>query len=147
MDQEPLPADDLAAEGHDTGTDTHPADGPAGQALEVVRRADERFYELLVDGEFGGLVVYEEAGSRYVLTHTFIAEGHRGRGLSQVLLRGVLEDLKARHITVTNYCPILDRFIEKNSEYIPLIDPGQPGKWPKNHRDTGTRNEQQRAAR
>jgi predicted GNAT family acetyltransferase len=117
------------------GTDTHPADRPAGQALEVVRRADERFYELLVDGQFGGLVVYEEedAGSRYVLTHTFIAEGYRGRGLSQVLLRGVLEDLKARHITVTNYCPILDRFIEKNSEYIPLIDSGKPGNWLKNH--------------
>lgn len=117
------------------GTDTHPAERPAGQTLEVVRRADERFYELLVDGQFGGLVVYEEenAGRRYILTHTFIAEGYRGRGLSQVLLRGVLEDLKARHIKATNYCPILDRFIEKNSEYIPLIDPGKPGKWPKNH--------------
>ena len=38
MDQEPLPADDLATEGHDAGTDTHPAKGPAGQALEVVDR-------------------------------------------------------------------------------------------------------------
>lgn len=133
MHQEPLPLDDLPTEGRDTGTDAHTAEGPVGEALEVVRRADERFYELLVDGQFGGLVVYEDAGSRYVLTHTFIAEGYRGRGLSQVLLRGVLEDLKARHITVTNYCPILDRFIEKNPEYIRLIDPSQPGKWPKNH--------------
>jgi hypothetical protein len=31
MDQEPVPADDLAAEGHDTGTNTHAAKGPAGQ--------------------------------------------------------------------------------------------------------------------
>jgi predicted GNAT family acetyltransferase len=141
--QERLLADDLATEEHDMGTDTHPAERPTGQALEVVRRASERFYELLVDGQFGGLVVYEEedAGRRYVLTHTFIAEGYRGQGLSHVLLRGVLEDLKARHITMTNYCPVLDRFIEKNSEYIPLVDPGKPGKWPKDHRDTGTRNE------
>ena len=90
-------------------------------------------WEAKTFGALSHAVVYEEAGSRYVLTHTFIAEGYRGRGLSQVLLRGVLEDLKARHITVTNYCPILDRFIEKNSEYIPLIDSGKPGNWLKNH--------------
>jgi hypothetical protein len=28
-------------------------------------------------------------------------------------MRGVLEVVKQRHITVTNYCPVLDRFIEK----------------------------------
>jgi hypothetical protein len=117
------------------GTDTGPAKDPAGQALEVVRHPDDRFYELLVDGQFGGLVVYEEAGSRYVLTHTFIADGYRGRGLSHVLLRGVLDDLKARHITVTNYCPVVDRFLEKNPEYLPLIDSGNPGKWPKSEGD------------
>jgi uncharacterized protein len=41
-------------------------------------------------------------------------------------MRGVLEDLKQRHITVPNYCPVLDRFIEKNPEYAPLIDSGKP---------------------
>jgi predicted GNAT family acetyltransferase len=104
------------------GTESQPVEGPAGQVLEVVRRADDRFYELLVDGQFAGLVVYQEEGSRYVLTHTFIAEDYRGRGLSRVLLRGVLEDLKARHVPVTNYCPVVDRFIEKNPEYIPLVE-------------------------
>lgn len=113
------------------GTDSSPADSSPGQTLEVVRRAGERFYELLVDGRFGGLVVYEAAGRRYVLTHTFIAEGYRGRGLSQVLLRGVLDDLKARHVTVTNFCPVVDRFIDANPEYLPLIDPIHPGKWAK----------------
>jgi hypothetical protein len=113
------------------GTDSSPAEVQPGQTLEVVRHAGERFYELLVDGQFGGLVVYEDAGSRYVLTHTFIAEGYRGRGLSQVLLRGVLDDLRARQVTVTNYCPVLDRFIDANPEYLPLIDAAHPGKWVK----------------
>jgi hypothetical protein len=26
-----------------------------------------------------------------------------------------------------NYCPVLDRFIEKNQGYVPLIDSGNPG--------------------
>ena len=51
---------------------------------------------------------YEDAGGRHVFTHAFIAEGYRGRGLSWTLMRGVLEDLKQRHITVTNYRPVLD---------------------------------------
>lgn len=118
------------------GTDTHPAESQAGQAFEVIHHDDNRFYELLADGQPRGLAVYEAAGNRYIFTHTFITEGHRGQGLAQVLLRGVLEDLKARHITVTNYCPVLDHFIEKNPGYISLIDPGKPGTWPKSHRDT-----------
>jgi len=50
-------------------------------------------------------------------------------------IRGVLEDVEQRHITVTNYCPILDRFSEKNPGYAPLIDSGNPGNWPKSGRN------------
>jgi len=50
-------------------------------------------------------------------------------------MRGVLEDVKQRHITMTNYCPALDRFIEKNPGYAPLIDSGNPGNWPKSGRN------------
>jgi hypothetical protein len=50
-------------------------------------------------------------------------------------MRSVLEDVKQRHITVTNYCPVLDRFIGKNPEYAPLIDSGNPGNSPKSDRN------------
>jgi predicted GNAT family acetyltransferase len=108
------------------GSDPRHVTDPAIPVLEVIHRPDDRFYELLVDGQFGGLAVYEAAGNRYVFTHTFIAAGYRGRGMSQVLLRGVLEDIQARHLTMTNYCPVLDRFIARNPEYTALIDSGQP---------------------
>jgi predicted GNAT family acetyltransferase len=113
------------------GTDTHLNADTGGQVLQVIHHVRDRFYELLVDGQFAGLVVYEDAGSQYVFTHTFIAEGYRGRGLSYVLLQGALEDIKERQITVTNYRPVLDRFISINPGYAPLIDSGKPGNWPK----------------
>ena len=47
-------------------------------------------------------------------------------GPSCALMRGDLEDVK-RHITVTDYCQVLDRFIEKNPGYAPLIDSGNSG--------------------
>jgi hypothetical protein len=56
-------------------------------------------------------------------------------GLSRALNCGVPEDVQQRHITVTNYCPVLDRFIEKNLGYAPLIDSGNPGNWPKSGRN------------
>jgi hypothetical protein len=51
------------------GADTRTAGGLTGPALEVIRHPDDRFYELLADGQFAGLIVYEDAGGRYVFTH------------------------------------------------------------------------------
>ena len=87
------------------------------QRVEVVRHPEDRFYELRVDGQSAGLLVYEDARGRYAFTHTFIDEAYRGRGLSWVLMRGAMEDVRQRHIPMTNYCPVLDRFIAKNPEY------------------------------
>ncbi|HEY1702347.1 MAG TPA: GNAT family N-acetyltransferase [Trebonia sp.] len=101
---------------------------------KVIHHADDQFYELLVDNQFAGLVVCGDVGCRYIITHTYIAEGYRGRGLSWVLMRSVLEDVAARHITVTSYCLVLDRFVEKNSEYAYLIDSGKSGNQAATHR-------------
>jgi hypothetical protein len=49
-------------------------------------------------------------------------------------MRGVLGDVKQRHITVASYCPVLDRFIEKNPGYAPLVGSGN-GNWPKSGRN------------
>ena len=43
------------------GTDAHTPESRAGQALEVIHHPDDRFYELLADGQFAGLIVYEDA--------------------------------------------------------------------------------------
>jgi len=37
--------------------------------------------------------------------------------------------------TVTNYCPVLDRFIENNPGYAPLTDSGNPRNWAKSGRN------------
>lgn len=99
--------------------------------IEVVEHPAERYYELRVDGVFAGLVVYELSGSRRVFTHTFIEEGFRGRGMSKRLIRDVLDDVRAKHATITNFCPILDHFIASNPEYEVVIDPAHPGSWPR----------------
>jgi hypothetical protein len=32
-------------------------------------------------------------------------------------------------VTITNYCPVVDRFIEENPGYEQLIDLEHPGNW------------------
>jgi predicted GNAT family acetyltransferase len=97
--------------------------------IELVDNTGDRFYELKVEGAFAGMLIYELSGPRRVFTHTFIEEGFRGRGLSDALVRRVLDDVRAKHETITNYCGIVDGFIVKNPEYAVVIDPSHPGTW------------------
>lgn len=97
--------------------------------LELSENLEGRFYELNYGGEQAGMLVYEMSGSRRILTHTTIREDFRGRGWSTVLIRYVLDDLAAKGATITNYCPVVDRFIEENPGYEQLIDADHPGSW------------------
>jgi predicted GNAT family acetyltransferase len=99
------------------------------EQVQVICHETERFYELLVDGRFAGLLVYEVNGDRRILTHTFIAEGHRNRGLVTKLIHDALEDIAARGATITNFCPIVDHFIDSHPEFRHLMDANQPGGW------------------
>ncbi len=104
---------------------------PAAESshIEVLENTVDRFYELRVDGDSAGLLVYELAGSRRVFTHTFIKDGYGGRGLSKRLMRDALDDLRAQHRRITVFCPILEAFIAANPEYEVVIDPEHPGSW------------------
>jgi len=81
-----------------------------------------RFYEITVDGTYAGLLVYELTGPRYSLVHTYIEPSFRGQGLATRLLRHVLDDLRAKGTTATNYCPVVDAFLDKHPEYRDLVD-------------------------
>jgi predicted GNAT family acetyltransferase len=96
----------------------------------TVRHDKQRgFYEALVDGQSAGLLVYGLEGQRRVFTHVFINEQYRGRGVSTLLVRTALDDIIAAGGTVTNYCPVVGRFVDKHHEYAKVIDQAQPGRW------------------
>ncbi|WP_238177644.1 GNAT family N-acetyltransferase [Kribbella sp. VKM Ac-2566] len=46
--------------------------------VSVVHHPDDEYYELLVDGEQAGLLVYHVIGSRLSITHTVIEPAYRG---------------------------------------------------------------------
>ncbi|MFE2642732.1 GNAT family N-acetyltransferase [Streptomyces nigra] len=102
-------------------------DATGSEDVEVADNPEGRFYELRFGDASVGILVYETVGSRRVLTHTTIQEDYRGRGWSKILIRRALDDIAAKGSTITNYCGVVDRFIEKNPQYARLIDPRHPG--------------------
>jgi len=101
--------------------------GRSAEHIEVVENTEGRYYELRVDDTVAGLLVYEPAGSRRVLTHTSVDRAYRGRGLSDRLIGTVLDDLRDKQMTITTYCSVVERFLEANREYQDLIDVAHPG--------------------
>ena len=52
-----------------------------------------------------------------------LAEDRRGQGLSTVLVRGVLDDVRSRGLLMTPQCSAVLRFVEKHPEYVDLVEP------------------------
>jgi predicted GNAT family acetyltransferase len=106
------------------------ADDPAPQspAMTVVHHPNDEYYELLVDGQQAGLLVYHVIGAHLSITHTVIEPTYRGRGLSWALVGGALDDIRTKYPTVSNYCPVVSRFVEKNPEYRDLLNHPKPAR-------------------
>jgi predicted GNAT family acetyltransferase len=92
----------------------------------VTHHADDEYYELLVDGQRAGILVYHVIGSHLSITHTVIDQMYRGRGFSWELIRHALDDIRTNSATVSNYCAIVHRFIERNPEYGDLLGLPRP---------------------
>jgi predicted GNAT family acetyltransferase len=98
----------------------------ASPAVTMVHHSDDEYYELLVDGQQAGLLVYHVIGSHLSITHTVIEQTYRGRGLSWALVGQALDDIRTKPVKVSNYCPVVSRFVEKNPEYRDLLSQPRP---------------------
>ncbi|WP_405765121.1 N-acetyltransferase [Actinacidiphila glaucinigra] len=101
----------------------------AESSVVVSNNEKEHRYEISVAGETAGRMGYRVIGNRRVLMHTVIYDAFRGQGLSSVLIKSTLDSLRIHGNTISNYCPVVDRFIHKNPEYISLVDAKHSGTW------------------
>lgn len=87
-----------------------------------VRRNTERSrYELVVDGQVAGVADFHPGDEGVVvLPHTEVDRSRRGQGLGAELVRGVLDDIRARGGTVDPRCWYVARFIDEHPDYRDL---------------------------
>ncbi|MDP9094750.1 MAG: N-acetyltransferase [Actinomycetota bacterium] len=90
----------------------------------VTANEDQGRYEIRVDGEVAGFTLFSVDGDVARFPHTEIGSEYEGQGLGKVLIRGALDDIRARGLKVFAICPFVRAFIEKNPEYQDLLVPG-----------------------
>jgi uncharacterized protein len=85
-------------------------------------------YELLLDGRLVGETRYRREPGLVVLVHTEIDPSLEHRGLGSRLVRGELDDIRARGLRVVPHCPFVAAYIRRHPEYSDLFadDPGTP---------------------
>ncbi len=95
--------------------------------VDVRENPGNRTYEARVGDTVAGTLVYEVAGPRIVLTHTWVEPAYRDHGVATALSRGALDDLRAKGRKITVFCTFVADFISAHPGYADLIDPEHPG--------------------
>ena len=78
-------------------------------------------YELDLDGEVVGTLLYRTTGEVVKLIHTEIAPRWEGHGLGERLVVGVLDDVRARGLHIVVLCPFVAAFLRRHPEYEDLV--------------------------
>lgn len=78
-------------------------------------------YEITVDGERAGFVTYRESPGVITFLHAEVHPSRERRGLGSQLVRGALDDARARGLAVRPVCPFVQWFVETHTEYRDLV--------------------------
>ena len=93
--------------------------------LEVTDNPDKARFEIIVDGELAGFVLYHLRGSEIAFTHTETDDRFRGHGLGGHLVQASLDSARERHLAVLPYCPFVNSWIAAHPEYANLVPAGR----------------------
>jgi predicted GNAT family acetyltransferase len=109
-------------------TEPHDLDGraaaPSPQPVDHLQvRVDEAAarYEGRLAGELASVVDYRIDGRTLTVLHTGTEPRFRGRGVAGQLTRAVLEDARARGLTVRPLCPYTATFIDEHPAFHDLL--------------------------
>jgi uncharacterized protein len=90
----------------------------------VVTDAPERKrFEVTVDGELAGFLVYRAKKGLLALIHTEVEERFEGRGLGGRLARFALDQAREGGLAVLPFCPFVNEWIRRHPEYVDLVPP------------------------
>lgn len=87
---------------------------------DVIDNPTEHRYELTVDGHLAG-AYYTLADDVITFTHTEVPKELGGRGIGSQLVKGALDDVRARNLKVVAQCPFVAGYIGKHADYSSLL--------------------------
>ncbi|MBO0844412.1 MAG: N-acetyltransferase [Nocardioides sp.] len=89
--------------------------------LEVRDNPDESRFEVYVDGRPAGSTVYQLADDVILFVHTEVDDAYEGQGVGSDLVRGALDQVRAREgLRVAATCPFVRAWMRKHPDYLDL---------------------------
>ena len=87
----------------------------------VTDRPNELRYEIEVDGELAGFLLYRVEPGVLELVHTDVDPKWEGKGVGGALVKGALDDVRARGLKIRPYCPFVRAYLRRHPEYDDLV--------------------------
>ena len=91
------------------------------ERIELADNPEENRYELRVDGDLGGRLLYRLRPGLVALNHTEIDDRFEGQGLGSRLIAFALDDARARGLAVLPFCPFVNAYVQRHREYVDLV--------------------------
>jgi len=85
----------------------------------IDNKAMQRF-ELNVEGHIAA-AYYVIAGNVMTFTHTEVPKELEGKGIASKLIKGALDQVRARELKVIAQCPFVHAYMGKHPEYNDLL--------------------------
>jgi uncharacterized protein len=89
--------------------------------IEVTDAPEAKRFEARVDGKLAGFIQYEMRPDAVVLVHTEVLEEFEGKGVGSVLVRRVLDDIRARDGKIIPTCPFVAEYIRRHPDYLNVV--------------------------
>jgi len=98
---------------------------PHDLALVLRNNPEAGRFEAVVGDAVVAFAEYRALRQRIVVVHTEVEHAFAGRGIGRRLVQWMLDDIRARGLTVTPICPFTAAFIERHPSYADLISWGR----------------------
>ncbi|TDP97414.1 hypothetical protein EV186_103378 [Labedaea rhizosphaerae] len=92
------------------------------EEVTVKDNPQEQRYEAWLNGELAGFAQYKLRPGVVIVTHTEVPDQYAGHGIGTAIVRGTLDDLRARGLKVRPVCPFFKSWIERHPDYQDLVD-------------------------
>jgi hypothetical protein len=89
--------------------------------IVVVDAPERERFEVTVDGEPAGFLVYRSRKGLLALIHTEVDERFEGGGIGGRLARFALGQARDRELAVLPFCPFVNAWIKRHREYVDLV--------------------------
>jgi predicted GNAT family acetyltransferase len=89
--------------------------------IVVADAPERRRFEVTVDGELAGFLVYRSRKGLLALIHTEVEDRFEGHGLGGRLARFALDQARSEGRAVLPFCPFVNDWMKRHPEYADLV--------------------------